>query len=76
MEKLKELMNSNENANEVQSNLVQLINFCKEAKKHHKSVVSLPLPENELEKQNEWFNKKMETFDGFVEDVNVWLSDV
>lgn len=26
--------------------------------------------------QNHWFQQKMETFDGFIQDVNVWFSEV
>lgn len=76
MEMLKELMKSKENATEVQSNLVQLIKLCDEAKENHVSLVSLPLPENEFEKQNQWVQQKMETFKCFMQDVNVWLSEV
>lgn len=38
------------NANEEQSNLVQLIKLCDEVKENHESSVNLPLPENELER--------------------------
>ena len=60
----------------MRSNLVQLIKLCDEAKENHESLVKLPLPENELERQNQWFQQKMETFNGFIQDVNVWLSEV
>ena len=75
MEMLKELMKSKENAREVQSNLFQLIKLCDEAKENHESLVNLPLPEDEFEKQNQWFQQKMETFDGFIQDVKVWLPE-
>lgn len=42
---LKELMKSKENANEVQSNFVNLINICDAAKGNHESL-KLPLPVN------------------------------
>jgi len=76
MTQMKELMKSKENASEVQSNLNELINICDEAKRNHESLVKLPLPENELEKQNHWFQQKMDMFDGFSQDVNVWFSEV
>lgn len=75
MEMLKELMKSKENAREVQSNLFQLIKLCDEAKENHESLVNLPLPEDELEKQNQWFQRKMEIFKGFIQDVKVWLPE-
>lgn len=76
METLKELSKSKENATEVQSNLRELIKLCDEAKESHESLVKLPLPEDELEKQNQWFQPNMETLDGFIKDVHVWLTDV
>ena len=71
MERLKELMNSKDNAKEIQLKLNALIKFCDELKENHESLVNLPLPE-EMEKQKQWLQQKMEIFDAFIQDVNVW----
>lgn len=76
MELMKEHMKSKDNATEVENNMVQLIKLRDEARESHETLLNYPLPEDELEKQNQWFQPKMATFDGFIQDVKLWLPEV
>lgn len=75
MEMLKE-HKSKEDATKAQSKLYELIKLCNEAKESHESLVKLPLPEDELKRQNQWFQSKMETFDGFIKEVKMCFTEV
>ena len=41
----------------------------------HKSFISMDLPEEEVKRQNAYFNATMEKLCNFTEDVKCWLSE-
>ena len=51
------------------------IKCCDEAKEEHESFLSLPIPQDEVERQNKWFHTQMTLYDDFVEKVKKWLVD-
>ncbi|CAJ1087303.1 uncharacterized protein LOC121906603 [Xyrichtys novacula] len=75
-ETLKELMKDNENANAVKCHFEQLIDLCGESRKCHSSLIVLPLPEEEIQRQNKWFLPKIDKLECFIQDVQVWLSEL
>lgn len=75
MKKINVLMESKETANEVQFELLKCIKHYDEAKCMHESLLKLPLPEDEIEKQSQWFKAKMQLFCKFTENVKEWLSE-
>lgn len=50
------LMESKENVTDVQYELSTFIKCCDEAKEEHESFLSLPIPQDEVERQNKWFH--------------------
>ncbi|CAK6973765.1 uncharacterized protein LOC121906603 [Scomber scombrus] len=64
METMKELMQSNENANKIRGHLDEMDRLCEEACEYQKSLKSF-LPENELEKQTQWLNQNMDKCTAF-----------
>lgn len=71
---IKDLMQREDNAVNVQSQLEILSALFKDAIRLHQSVISL-LPEEEQEKQNVWFASVQKYNVGFIDDVKKWLSD-
>ncbi|XP_061918727.1 uncharacterized protein LOC133659881 [Entelurus aequoreus] len=79
MDTMKQLMHSNENdenANAVRGHLEELIHLCGEARENHSSLIALPLPEEELDRKNDWFQEKIKILEGFIKLVHEWLSEV
>ena len=54
----------------------EIIDLCGQARESHASLVVLPLPEEEINRQNEWFQPKIKILEDFIDDVHVWLSEV
>ena len=76
MKDLQMLMKSKENVINVQSELSNFIKCCDEVEEEHKSVLSFPLPQDEVERQNKWFHTQMTLLCDFKEKVKKWLVDV
>lgn len=70
--KIKNLMTRNENASQVQMLFETLVELCENANKLHDMLIPL-LPEDEQEKQNEWFLNVMKYTDTFKDAVLKWL---
>ena len=71
---MKVLMKSKENVSHVQPHLENLIQLCENAIMSHNALIPL-LPEDEQNKQNEWFASIMKYSNTFEEDVKRWLSE-
>lgn len=67
-------MGSNESVNSVNSELAKLIQCCQDANKLHESLINLPLPQDEIKRQCEYFKAKMIKLNDFTETVKHWLS--
>lgn len=76
MEDLNILMASNKNAKSVASLLDVFTQCLHDAKDAHDAFINLPLPPDELNKQNECFANKMSIYCEFTDRVKGWLSDV
>lgn len=61
MEDVNVLMESEDKADSVTSLLAIFIQCYKDAKDSHENFSSLPIPPDELNKQNEYFQNKMTT---------------
>ena len=71
---LKELMQSNDTKEDVKCHLDELIHLSGEARADHVSLLALPdLPEEEIERQDEWFIPHIDYLEGFMRDVHIWL---
>lgn len=66
-------MESNEN--EVQSELVKCIKHYDDARDLHEALLNLPLPEDEVVRQSQWFQAKMTLFCDFIKKVKEWRTD-
>ncbi|XP_075883546.1 uncharacterized protein LOC142888922 [Nelusetta ayraudi] len=75
MEIMKELMQSNENANKVKGHLHELNRLCDEANACQNSLEGL-LPDNEYAKQVQWLKYKIAELSAFGQDVQLWLCEV
>lgn len=71
---MKDLMQNDDNATHVRSQLENLCQMVKETTLIHGSVISL-IPKQEQEKQNEWFASILKYNNGFMEDTKQWLSE-
>ena len=76
MEDLQILMTANENSQSVASLLDVFIQCLQDANDAHEAFISLPLPHDELNTQNECFVNKMSIYNEFTERVKCWLYDV
>ena len=76
VEKITVLMESNENVNSVNLELANLIQCCQDAKVLHESLINLPLPQDEIKRQCEYFEAKMIRLNNFIETVKHWLSEL
>lgn len=56
---IRELMASNENVNSVTAELAKFIKFDQDANEMHESFVNLPLPQDEVARQNKNHEEKM-----------------
>lgn len=52
-------MTSDENIVTVNSELAKFMKYIQEANEMHKSFINLPLPQDEVTRQNEYFKAKM-----------------
>ncbi|XP_032416528.1 uncharacterized protein LOC116718567 isoform X3 [Xiphophorus hellerii] len=75
MDDLNVLMESNDKADSVNSLLATFIQCSQDAEASHKTLTSLPLPYDELMKQNEHFQNKMSSYHEFTELVRGWLCE-
>lgn len=75
METMKELMQSDENANKTKGHLHEMVRLCEEAHACQNSLKGL-LPENEFDKQMQWLKRKTDTLSVFREDVETWLCEI
>jgi len=73
---IRALMASNENVNSVTAELARFIKFYQDANEIHESFVSLPLPQDEVARQNKNHEEKMTMFYEFTERVKGWLSEM
>lgn len=71
---LKELMENNDNVSKVESQLDILMQMNEEAISLHGSLMDI-IPEEEKDKQNEWFGSINKYNKGFIEDVTQWISE-
>lgn len=71
----KELMQKDDNASLVKSQLEHSITLLHNATQQHKAVILL-LPKEQREKKNEWFARIRQRSSGFIEDVKVWLFEL
>lgn len=67
-------MKSKENVSYAQPHLENLNQLCENATTSHNMLILL-LPDDEQNKQNEWFASIMKYSDSFEEDVKKWLGD-
>lgn len=72
---MKELMQSNENANKIKVHLHELNRLCDEANACQNSFEGL-LPYNEYDKQVQWLKYKIDKLSAFGQDVQIWLCEV
>lgn len=59
VEKISALMESNENVNSFNFELANLIQCGQDANELHESLIKLPLPQDEIKRQNEYFEASM-----------------
>lgn len=74
MNQLNNLTQSTDNVNSTNSILSKLITCFEEATQMHESFMSLDLPEDEVEKQNKYFEQKVTMFSKCIEETKGWLS--
>ena len=67
VEKITVLMESNDNVDSVNLELANLIQCCQDAKERHLSLINLPLPQDEIKRQCEYFEAKMKKLNDFTE---------
>ncbi len=70
---IKSLMTRKENAFQLQMLFKTLVQLCENASKLHDMLIPL-LPEDEQEKQNEWFSSIMKYSNTFKDTVQHWLN--
>lgn len=70
---MKSLMTRRENASQLQMLFKTLVQLCENASKLHDMLIPL-LPEDEQEKQNEWFSSIMKYSNTFKDTVQHWLN--
>ncbi|XP_027860260.1 uncharacterized protein LOC114136464 [Xiphophorus couchianus] len=75
VEKISALMTSQENVKKVSSDFVKFIKCYQDATDLHESVLSLPLPEEEVKRQSVYFQSKVTTFSDFMDNIKVWLHE-
>lgn len=75
IQSIKDLMQTDENVSVVRSQLGNIIKLSEDIILQHKAVIAL-LPEEEKEKQQEWFTSISKHTTGFVQDVKRWLSEL
>lgn len=75
VEMMKELMKSNENANKIKGYLHELKILCDEANACQNSLKGL-LPEDEINKQEQWLKFKMDKLSSFAQDAEIWLNEI
>ena len=76
VDKITALMESNENVNSVNLELSKLIQCCDDANELHESLINLPLPQDEMKRQCEYFAAKMIKLNDFTERAKTWLSEL
>ena len=76
LENIHALMASNENVNSVNIELSKFIKCYQDANDMHESFVSLPLPQDEVVRQNKNHKEKMTMFYDFTGKVKSWLSEM
>ena len=70
------LMTSEENGSVIQQKVNRIKMFCQKATELHNTLLmEFPIPEDEQEKQNAWFNSNITSSDLFIEDVSKWLQE-
>ena len=74
IQSLKELMKDEQNALQVKAQLEVLLQLSENATALHQSLMCL-IPPDEQRNQNEWFTSITGYNQGFVEDVEVWISE-
>lgn len=72
---LKELMKDDKNYSQVKLQLDELTHLFKDTIVLHESLLPL-IPLDEKNKQNTWFSSITENNQGFIEDVEIWLSEL
>lgn len=73
VEIVKELTQSNQNANKMKSYLHELNKLCDEANACQNSLEGL-LPEIEIDKQEQWLKYKVDKLSAFAQDAEIWLN--
>ena len=72
---IKDLMSSNGNVTEVQSELNKLQTCFDEMSNEYDAYMKFPLTEEEVNEQQEWFERKVKWYNDFTEDVKQWLCE-
>lgn len=70
------LTTSDENIVPVNSELAKFMKCYHDASEMQESFINLPLPQDEVTRQNEYFRAKMTVNGDFTEKVKRWLSDM
>ncbi len=51
------------------------VKYCEEAEDLHNSIVEMPIPQDEFDKQTKWFDAKLAENQCFQKEITEWLSD-
>lgn len=60
---------------DVETQINKFDKYCKDAEELHNSIVEMPIPQDEYDKQNKWFRAKMTENQEFYKDVKERLAD-
>jgi hypothetical protein len=70
------LMDSKENGSGVQQRLKMFKRLCQKAAELHNTLLTeFPMPGDEQNKQNIWFQSKATSCEMFIEDISKWLRE-
>ncbi len=53
----------------------EVCQYCEEAEDLHNSIVEMPIPQDEFDKQTKWFDAKLAEISVFQKEITEWLSD-
>ncbi len=59
----------------VEKQMKSFVKYCEEAEDLHNSIVEMPIPQDEFDKQTKWFDGKMVENQCFQKEITEWLSD-
>ncbi len=59
----------------VEKQMKRFVKYCEEAEDLHNSIVEMPIPKDEFDKQTKWFDAKLAENQCFQKEITEWLSD-